>query len=72
MMILDKEYAKSRILLEQSQIEKKDEFSSQYFKSREEPQIIVMDRVKNYGESFNMDDEETSKYRKNFVEIGGF
>jgi len=64
MMILDKEFAKSRILLEQSQSDNKfDEFSSQYFKMREEPQSIRF--LKNKNEFENGDspkiDEETRK-----------
>lgn len=63
MMILDKEYAKSRIEFEQSRLESKpDELSSQYFKMREEPQNLRLPNSKsNFGRKDNSRiDEETS------------
>ena len=59
-MLLNKEYAKSRILLDQSQSEKKDGFSSQYFKTREEPQMIKPVKIQNDLE-LGMEEETSNK-----------
>lgn len=59
MMVLDKEYAKSRILTEQSQSELKDQLTTSYFKSREEP-IIKPYKIQNDFEA-QKNDEDTSE-----------
>lgn len=61
MMILDKEYAKSRIQIEQSPSENKwDDLSSHYFKVREEPQSMKLIKYKT-EEGETKIDEETSE-----------
>ena len=58
MMVLNKDYARSRILAEQGQSDTRDQMASTYFKSREEP--IFKPQKKENDLEMRKNEEETS------------
>lgn len=58
MMVLNKDYARSRILAEQGQLDTRDQMASTYFKSREEP--IFKPQKKENDLEMRKNEEETS------------
>ena len=63
-MILDKEYAKSRIQIEQSPSENKwDDLSNHYFKVREEPQSMKLIKYRSEEGETKIDEETSSIFK---------